>query len=96
MNSFTTWNSVILQHVFIRVFNKDHSNDTNIIHYFVLHGLLLFIRLNNYVENMFYAYSFSHNTAVPISINQDKYYLSLSTYTTLFSWSGGNSNKHQT
>ena len=45
---------------------------------------------------MFYAWSLSHNTAVPISINNNKNYLSLNTYTNVSAWEYINSNKNRT
>ena len=43
-----------------------------------------------------YCWTFSHNTEVPISINQNKYFLSLNTYTILFAWGDSNQNKNIT
>ena len=77
------------------VFDKYDSNDKNIEQYFVMYGLVLCIKLNIYVTHMFYVWSFRHNTAVPIAIKQNKYYLSLNTYTTVFVWGSGYSNKNQ-
>ena len=51
------------------------------------------IKLDSFVAHMFYAWSFSHNTAVPISIKKNKYFISLNTYTNDFAWGGVNSNK---
>ena len=41
---------------------ENDSNDTNIIQYFSMHGLLLFIKLNSFVSHMLYEWSFSHDT----------------------------------
>ena len=51
-----------------------------------MHGLGLFIRLNIYVAHMLYACPFSNNTEVPTDIKQNKGFISLNTYTTVFSW----------
>ena len=59
------------------IFNKYDINEKNIIQYFIMHGLGLCIKLNCFVAHMFYAWSFSHDTAVPISINQNKYFVFL-------------------
>ena len=45
---------------------------TEIIQYFIMHGLGLFIKVDSYVAHMFYEWSLSHNTAVPISIKNNK------------------------
>ena len=43
---------------------------------------------------MLYAWSFSHGTEVPIFIKKNKHFISLNTYTTVFSWGCGNLNKN--
>ena len=58
-----------------------------------MHGLVLCIMVNSYVAHMFYAWSFSHNTEVPIAINKNKYFLSMNTNTTVFYWGAINFNK---
>ena len=68
------------------IYDKNDSDDTNIIQYFIINGLGLCIKVDIYVAYMFYAWSFSHNTAVTISTNKNKYILSLKTKTTAFSW----------
>ena len=50
------------------IYDKNDNSDTKIIQYLILHGLGLCIKVDSYVAHMFYAWSFSHNTAVPISI----------------------------
>ena len=75
------------------IFDSNESNDTQIIQYCIIHGLVLCIELNSFVAHMFYAFSFGHNTAVDISINQNKYFLCLNKYTTVFAWGASNSNK---
>ena len=57
---------------------------------------VLCINLDNFVANMFYTWSLSHNIEVPIPINNNKYFLSLNTYTTVFYWGAGNKNKNRT
>ena len=58
-----------------------------------MHGLGLCINVDSYVAHMFYAWLFSHNSAVPIAKNKNEYFLSLNTNTTVFAWVSGNSNK---
>ena len=48
------------------------------------------------MSHMFYACLLSYNTAVPLSINKNKYFISLNTGTTSFYWGAGNSNKNIT
>ena len=62
------------------------SNDTNIIQYYIVHLLVLCIKINGSEVHKSYAWSLSHNTEVPIAIKQKTYFLSLSTYTNLFYW----------
>ena len=71
-------------------FDENDSNYTNIIQYCIMHGMGLCINLDSFVEHMFYAWSFSHNTEVPVGIKKNKYFLSLDTYTTEFYWGYGN------
>ena len=42
--------------------NERENFYTDIIQYFINHGLLLCIKVDRYVAYMFYAWSFSHNT----------------------------------
>ena len=42
---------------------------------------------------MFYTWSLSHNKELPIPINNNNYFISLHTYTTLFAWGDGSLNK---
>ena len=51
--------------------DQNDSNDTNIIQYFSMRGLGLCIRVDSYVAHIFYAWSFSHNAAVPIDIKKN-------------------------
>ena len=52
------------------IFNKYDNYDTKIGQYFVIYVLGLWIRLNSYESHRFYAWKFSHNTELPIAINQ--------------------------
>ena len=52
------------------ILDENDSNNTNIIQYFIIHGQVLCIKLNSFVAHMFYVWSFSHNTEVPIIINK--------------------------
>ena len=78
------------------IYYENDSFDTNIIQYFIIHGLVSCIKVDSYVAHMFYAWSFIHNTAVPIAIKKNKYFLSFNTNTTIFSCGSGNSNKNIT
>ena len=62
--------------VYQLIFDENDSNDTNIIQYFSMRGLGLCIRVDSYVAHIFYAWSFSHNTEVPIAINKKRYFIS--------------------
>ena len=55
-------------------FYGDDSNDTKIIKYYIMHVLRLCIKLNSFVAHTIFAWSFSHDIAVPIEVKQDKYY----------------------
>ena len=44
---------------------------------------------------MFHVFSFSKNVEVPIALKQNKYYLSLDLFTTVFDWFSGISNKNR-
>ena len=78
------------------IYDKNDNSDTKIIQYLILHGLGLCIKVDSYVAHMFYARSFSNNVAVPISIYNNKYFLSLNSNTTIFVWRAGNYNKNIT
>ena len=77
-------------------FRKCDSNGTNIIQKKLIHGLVLFIKLNSFEVHMFYSWSLSHNTAVPSDIKQNKCYLYLYAYNIVFAWFDENSNKKPT
>ena len=96
MNSLKRSGRVILQHVFIDSFSmKIIVNDTDILQYLIIHGVGLCIKFYNFVAHMFYAWSFNHNTAVPIDIHNNKYFLSLNINTTVFAWGSGNNNNNR-
>ena len=61
-----------------------------------MHRIGLCINLNSYVAYNFYVWSFSHNTAVPISMKHNKCDTSLNKYSTVFDWGSVNSNKNIT
>ena len=44
------------------IYDEMESVDTEIIQYFIMHVLVLCIKVDSYVAHMFYAWSFSHNT----------------------------------
>ena len=61
-----------------------------------MHGLGICIKVDSYGAHMFYEWSFSNNTAVPIAIKKKKYVFALNTNTTVFACGTGNSNKNIT
>ena len=78
------------------IYDEKGSVDTDIIQCFIMHRLVFCIKVDSYVAHMFYAWAFSHNTGVPISIEKNKYFLSLNTYTTVLTWGYGNLKKNKT
>ena len=54
------------------IYNEKDMIDTKITQYFIMHGLGLCIKVDSFVAHMFYAWSFSHNIAVPIAKKQNK------------------------
>ena len=74
-------------------YDENYSYGTKIIQYFIMHGMGLCIKVDIYVAHMFYARTFSHNKSVSIAPKKNKYFLSLNTNTTVFSWGAGNFNK---
>ena len=59
-------------YVYKFIYDEKDNFDTKIIQYFNIHGLGLCIKVDSYVAHMFYAWPFSHNTAVPIAKNKNK------------------------
>ena len=51
--------------VYQSIYDESDSDDTKIIQYFMMHGMGLYIKVDSYVANMFYAWSLSYNTSVP-------------------------------
>ena len=49
-------------------FDKNDSNDTKTLQYFIIRGLVSSIKINSAVSHMFFSWSFNHNTVVPINI----------------------------
>ena len=76
------------------IYDKNDSDDMKIMQHFIMHGLGLYIKVDSYVAHMFYAWSFSHNIAVSMAINNNKYFISLNTNNAVFSWVAGKSNKN--
>ena len=68
------------------IYYEKGSVDTEIIKYFIMHGLGLFIKVHMYVSYMLYSWSWSHNTAVQIARTKNKNLLFLNTHTTVFAW----------
>ena len=54
------------------IYKEKDSVDTDIIQYFIMYVLGLCIKVNSYVAHIFYAWSFSHNTTVKVSIKNNK------------------------
>ena len=59
------------------IYDENDNDDTKIIQYFIMHGLGLCIKVDSYMSHILYAWSLIHNTAVTISINKKKCFLSL-------------------
>ena len=70
--------------VYHLIYDEKYSVYTDIIKYFIMHGLGLCMNVDSYVAHIFCACSFSHNTALPIDIKKNQYFLSLNTNTTVF------------
>ena len=49
------------------IYDEKDKNDTHVTQYFIMHGLGLCIKVDSNVPHFFYAWPFSHNTAVPLS-----------------------------
>ena len=96
MSSFKNWIWLIRKHVFINSSTMKMTVATKKLHYFIMHGLGLCIKVDSYVEHMFYAWSFSHYTAVEKATDNKKYFLFLNTKTTIFAWVSGNPNTNRT
>ena len=52
--------------VYQSILDESEGNDTNIIKYFIMHGLGLCIKVDNYVAHMLYTWSFSNDTALKL------------------------------
>ena len=48
--------------VYQLIYDENESDDTKIIQYFIMYGLVLSIKVNSSVEHMFYAWPFINNT----------------------------------
>ena len=86
------WMGDLTTCVYQFIYNEKDSVYTEILQYFIIHGLGLCIKVSSFVAHMFYAWSFSNNAAVTIAIKKNKYFLSLITHTTVFDQGYGNSN----
>ena len=75
------------------IYDLNDIDDTKIIQYFIMNGLVLCIKIDSYVAHVFYACSFSHITTVPIAMKKNKCFISFNTNTAVFAWIDGNSNK---
>ena len=53
--------------VYQLIYDEKDKNDTQITKYFIMHGLVLCIKVDSYVAHFCYSWSFSHNTAVLIA-----------------------------
>ena len=49
-------------------FDKQDTDNTHMIKYVFMEGLVICIKLNSYVAHIFYAWLFIHNASVPILI----------------------------
>ena len=75
--------------------DKNNIDEMKTIQYFLINGLVLFIKVYSYVEHMLYVQSFSNKTEVTINIKKKIFHL-LNTKNTVFSWGDYNSNKNTT
>ena len=82
--------------VYQLIYDKNDSDDTNITQYFIMDGLGICIKVDSFVSHMFHAWSLSNNTAVPIAIKKNPYFIPLNTNNIVFDWRDGNSNKNRT
>ena len=96
MSSFKNWIWLIRKHVFINSSTMKMTVATKKLHYFIMHGLGLCIKVDSYVAHMFYEWSFSHNRTVPIYINKNEYFIYLNTKNTVFARRARNYNKNTT
>ena len=58
-------------YVYQLCFVENDSDDTKIIQYFNMHGLVLCIKLNSFLACMLYVWSFSNTTEVPIAMQKN-------------------------
>ena len=72
-----TWGFLIPTYVSITFISINKIGKTQIIKYFLMLELGICIKLESCVEHIFYAWLFSHNTAMPVLFKKDKYYISL-------------------
>ena len=82
--------------VYQLIYYENHSDDTNIIQYFIMHGLVLYIKVDSYLAHIFYVWSFNENKTFPVPMKKNKYFTSLNINNTVFAWGDGNSNKNIT
>ena len=61
--------------VYQSTYYENDSVDTEIIQYFIMHGLGIFIKMDSCVAHMLYTHSFSDNTSVPITKKKNKYFI---------------------
>ena len=54
------------------LFDKKDTDNTDILQYFVMGGQGICMKVNSDVAHMFYVWSFSHNTEVPIKFKHNK------------------------
>ena len=76
------------------IYDEKDKNDSQITQYYIMHGLGLCIKVDSYASHLFYAFSFSHNTAVLIAKKKKKYFPSLNINTTFSSWGASKYNKN--
>ena len=56
------------------IYDENNNDEMKTMQYFLMHGLVLFIKVYSYVDHMFYVQSFSNNTEVTIDIKRNKYF----------------------
>ena len=85
MNSFIRPYWIIVKNMYISLHLIKKTLKTHRFYNTFYEGNKIFIKLNSYAANMFYAWEFSNNKAVPIII-QHKNCHYLDTHIKVFSW----------
>ena len=71
-------------------FDKEDRKYIQVIQYFLIYGLGIWIKLDSCAEHMFNFFLLIHNIKIPIVLKGNKYDLPLNTFTTVFPQGDGN------